>query len=51
MHNQPLSQEYYQFTRFLQELENRRRQYTTNQPPVVKTYATTAKPTQHSQSP
>ncbi|XP_077660544.1 uncharacterized protein AFUA_3G09420 [Aspergillus fumigatus Af293] len=30
MHNQPPSQEYHQFARFLQELENCRRQYTTN---------------------
>ncbi|GFF97258.1 conserved hypothetical protein [Aspergillus udagawae] len=51
MHNQPLSQEYHQFTRFLQDLENHRCQYTTSQPPVIKTYATTARPTQHPQSP
>jgi hypothetical protein len=51
MHNQPPSQEYHQFARFLQELENRRRQYTTNQPPVIKTYAVTARPAQRSQSP
>lgn len=51
MHNQPPSREYHQFSRFLQDLENRRRQYTTNQPPVAKTYATTAKPVQRPQSP
>jgi hypothetical protein len=51
MHNQPPSREYHQFARFLQELENRRRQYTTNQPPVIKTYAVTARPAQRPQSP
>ncbi|RHZ43046.1 uncharacterized protein CDV56_100638, partial [Aspergillus thermomutatus] len=51
MHNQPPSREYHQFARFLQDLENHRRQYTTNQPPVVKTYAATARPTQRPQSP
>ncbi|EAW22029.1 uncharacterized protein NFIA_024080 [Aspergillus fischeri NRRL 181] len=51
MHNQPPSWEYHQFARFLQDLENHRRQYTTNQPPVVKTYAATTRPTQRPQSP
>ncbi|KAF7183071.1 hypothetical protein CNMCM7691_002906 [Aspergillus felis] len=51
MHNQPPSWEYHQFARFLQELENHYHQYTINQPPVIKTYAVTARPAQRPQSP
>lgn len=51
MHNQPPSREYHQFAGFLQDLENRRRQYAANPPPVIKTYAATARPVQRPQSP
>lgn len=51
MHNQPPSREYHQFAGFLQDLENRRRQYAGNPSPRTKPYATAARPAQRSQSP
>ena len=44
MHNKPPSREYHQFTNFLQSLENRRRHYEGNPQPVIRTYASAAKP-------
>lgn len=44
VHNEPPSREYHQFANFLQNLENRRRHYESNQQPAARTYASTTRP-------
>jgi hypothetical protein len=47
LHNQPLSRDYYPFAKFLQELENRRRQYEQIPTPAARSFATAVSSTRN----